>query len=169
MVRCLLPDSLPRIGHDSGWFWAAVLSLRLWRWARLPWADTQKGTDMAKLAKSAWDGSHVKSVTAWALTCGGIEAGRVVANWSDNPAGSVCTATVVFFSGKLQAISSTSGRAGGYGYCKFSSAVWDAIDRAKKADPRLDSIELTDFNGAGESAVCAWLESNGYKAIRVIG
>lgn len=37
---------LPRIEHGSGWFWAAAISLRLWRWARLLWADTQKGTRM---------------------------------------------------------------------------------------------------------------------------
>jgi hypothetical protein len=134
------------------------------------------------LARSAFDGSHVRSVTAWALTHPdhpGI-AGRIVANWSDNPNGSVCTATVAVFTGPLAFIPNTTGNAGGGGYCKFSAAVCDALWRARESSAtighldqaereKLDTLDGLTFNGAGESAVCAWFEKHGYQVVRVIG
>lgn len=114
-----------------------------------------------RLAKDAFDGRHVKSVTAWALMFEGEHAGRIVANWSDNPAGSVCTATVHLWGGPLEYLPSMSGKAGGYGYCKFSAAVYDALHRAS-------DVGQISMSGAGESAVIDWFESFGYKVARVI-
>lgn len=113
------------------------------------------------LSKDAFDGRHVKSVTAWAILHNGEMAGRIVANWSDNPAGSVCTATVHIWGGPLEYLPAMSGKAGGYGYCKFSAAVYDALNRA--AD-----VGQISMSGAGESAVSRWLESFGYTTARVI-
>lgn len=94
------------------------------------------------LAKSAFDTNHVKSVKVWALvhnitkSRNGVDlpAGRIVASYSDNPMGSVCTVTLHFFSGPLSIMPTTSGKAGGYGYDKFSAAVADALDRAYGLD-----------------------------------
>lgn len=73
-----------------------------------------------------------KSTTAWALLYEGKEAGRVIANWSDNPAGTVCSASVIVFHGPLAEYGfgyDTVGRAGGYGYDKLSQAVWQCFDK----------------------------------------
>lgn len=124
---------------------------------------------MSKLAKSAFDGSHVKSVSAYVLIHAdsdrpGKVAGRIVANYSDNPNGSVVTATVHVWDGPLAACPSTTGRAGGYGYDKMSAAVYDALDRAEwEGKPT-----VPHFNGAGMSEVTRWFESLGYVCAGVI-
>lgn len=110
--------------------------------------------------KSAFDCSHVKSVRAYAVLLNGTPAGRVVANWSDNPAGSVCTVTVGIWDGELKGMPSVTARAKGFGYCKFSAAFESAIQSA--------GVEIHDVHGAGESEVEKWLESHGYTAFRVI-
>lgn len=125
---------------------------------------------MASLARSAYDGSHVKGVSAYVLIHPdsdrrGKIAGRIVANHSDNPAGSVCTATVHVWSGPLEPMPATTGKAGGYGYDKLSAAVHDAISRANWTD----KPKIPDFAGAGMSAAARWFESFGYVCEGIIG
>jgi len=97
--------------------------------------------------KSAFDLKHVRSVIAAVLVYEGRMAGRVVVNCSDNPAGSVHTATVVIYEGPLALpgdnISATD-KAGGYGYCKTSSAVYGALLKLGLKDKL---IELSPGNG----------------------
>lgn len=88
------------------------------------------------MSKNFWDLKHVSSVTAIALLWEGKPAGKIVANWSDNPAGSVCTALVLIHEGPLASIvgdkfCGSIGKAGGYGYDKLSTAIEDALLRAK--------------------------------------
>ena len=80
--------------------------------------------------KQVNDLKHVKGTTATALLFNGKPAGRIIANWSDNPNGSVCTASVIIFAGSLEGLGldyTITGRAGGYGYDKLSQAVWQCF------------------------------------------
>ena len=60
--------------------------------------------------------------------------GRIIANHSDNPAGSVCTATVwapCMETGEgSQSRCCATGTAGGYGYDKLSAAIYEALGRS---------------------------------------
>ena len=104
--------------------------------------------------KTAYDLSHVKSVTAVALTFEGAYAGRIVANWSDNPMGSVCTATVSIWAGPFKDLPKKTAKAGGYGYDKLSQA--------------LSEVFGGDCPDAGRESVYAWLEKQGYGVMGVI-
>lgn len=81
--------------------------------------------------KSTLDLNHVKGVSAVALLKDGKVVGKIIANYSDNPNGSVCQATVWLWDrlddGSVARRSHGTGRAGGYGYDKFSAAVYDAL------------------------------------------
>lgn len=90
--------------------------------------------------KNIFDCKHVKHVKAVALLKNGEMVGRIVANWSDNPAGSVCAAQVMLWDWEVKKKRTVMlmdkptelsaimiGRAGGYGYDKFSSAVYQAL------------------------------------------
>ena len=94
--------------------------------------------------KNIFDYKHVKSVSAIALLKDGKSAGRIVCNWSDNPAGSVCTSQVMLWDGEISGKVRTRhvkteyhdfgqlpvvmlGKAGGYGYDKRSAAISAAI------------------------------------------
>lgn len=93
--------------------------------------------------KNIFDYQHVKSVSAVCLLKDGKQVGRIVANWSDNPNGSVCTAQVCLWDGVLsEQIKKRHvktdfldcelsvvmiGKAGGYGYDKLSSAIYEAL------------------------------------------
>ncbi len=135
------------------------------------------------MTRSAFDCKHVKSVRAWALlhtdaplaSYGPSErphtAGKVVADYSDCRTGSVCTVTVCVWAGPLDTMRAAveakrktfegmNGRAGGYGYCKFSAAFHDAV---KKVDP-----EIKGVSSAGDTAVRAYLEGLGYTVIEVL-
>ncbi len=109
--------------------------------------------------KSAYDMPHVKSVKAWAVMFSGEMAGRIVANYSDNPNGSVCTATVGFWNGPLKDTVASTGRAGGYGYDKFSAAVSSALNKIGVKN---------DVDGRGDSSVKSLIEKIGYSVIEVI-
>ncbi len=114
--------------------------------------------------RTAFDCKHVKSVHAWALlhpdAPNGRGAGRIVADFSDNPAGAVCTATVCVWAGPLAEMPASTGRAGGYGYCKFSAAVDEALCKAGQ--------DAGDMHGRGGSAIRKWFEARGYQCIEVI-
>lgn len=112
--------------------------------------------------RSAYDLKHVKSTTAWALLFQGEEAGRVVANWSDNPAGSVCTATLSIWKGPLAYHSDghLTASARGYGYDKLSQAVYYAL-KAGKFEPKT----VRPGNGQTRQEFEAW----GYQVVSVLG
>jgi len=105
-------------------------------------------------------------VTAWAILKDGKQAGKVIANWSDNPAGSVCSLAIIGFGEPGDHTISICngqvvGKARGYGYCKFSSAFASCL--------RLNGIETEErLGGVGEGACRAWLESEGYTVAEVI-
>lgn len=148
--------------------------------------------------RTAYDLSHVKSVTVWTILrpSGGLGfapetlerrrlengepipasiVGKIVANYSDNPNGSVCTATVSLYDryapagsiGNRPYTDSTgakhdsgdslkgTGSAGGYGYDKFSAAVADALTDAGQTD-------VVDVAGVGESAIRRYFAKHGY-------
>lgn len=123
-------------------------------------------TKTKQLSRTAFDCSHVKSVHAWALMhpdVPGNAAGRIVANFSDNPNGAVCTATVHVWRGPLAEMPSTTGTAGGYGYDKFSAAVSDALTRAGLTD-----ADAREMHGRGDGAIRQWFEARGYSVLSVI-
>lgn len=109
--------------------------------------------------KTAFEMPHVKAVKAWAMIFQGEMSGRIVANYSDNPNGSVCTATVGFWGGPLKDTNSSTGRAGGYGYDKFSAAVSYALNKIGVKN---------DVDGRGDSSVKSLLGHLGYSVIEVI-
>jgi len=95
------------------------------------------------MEKNIFDLKHVKSVSAIALLKDGKSAGRIICNWSNNPAGSVCTAQVMLWDNVisdqikekhlktefLDCMLPTTmiGKAGGYGYDKRSAAISAAL------------------------------------------
>lgn len=123
--------------------------------------------------KNIFDFKHVKGTRAVALLKAGELKGKIIANWSDNPAGSVCTAQVILFDretkkkrhvmlldkpAELSAL--MIGRAGGYGYDKFSSAVYEAL----KAGGLEKDIPVEPAGGAVRES----FEKAGYTYIEVI-
>jgi len=65
----------------------------------------------------------------------GEEAGKILAYYTDNPAGSVCHAKVIMYRvgdkilGREESDNDAEGRAGGYGYDKYSAAVADCLHK----------------------------------------
>ena len=89
------------------------------------------------MKKSIFDYKHVKNTTAVCLLNKktGCYCGRIIANWSDNPNGSVCTANIQLFINAPTARSkedfvNVQGKAGGYGYDKLSAAIDQALRKA---------------------------------------
>lgn len=134
--------------------------------------------------KSAFDCAHVKGVSAYVLLHPDRPdelAGRIVCNHSDNPAGSVCTATVHVWAGPLRGMSGATDRAGGYGYCKASAAICGAVRRGLGSpdshypdDLKAKCAEVLAndpprFDGAGISAAEKWFQAYGYRFLRVMG
>jgi len=121
--------------------------------------------------KNIYDYKHVKSVTGIALMYKGKHAGKIVCNWSDNRNGSVCTASVMIWNGPLEierkrkvelmgetkelTVQFNMAKAGGYGYCKFSQAVGEALGHS-------------ELNGCGESVVQKFFEENGYEYLSIV-
>lgn len=117
--------------------------------------------------KPIFDFKHVKGTTAICLLNKktGCYCGRIVANWSDNPNGTVCTAQVMLFIGAPTARSkedfvNVQGKAGGYGYDKLSSAIAQAL---RKADLH-DVIKVQGASGNQAEA----FEKAGFVYIQVI-
>lgn len=94
------------------------------------------------MTKTIFDYTHVKNTTAVTLLNAKTKeyCGRIVANWSNNPAGTVCTACVMLYgNGPSEAIKAVVdanqkamkgnfiGKAGGYGYDKLSSAIYSSL------------------------------------------
>lgn len=108
-----------------------------------------------------------KYTTAWALLFNGIPAGKLIANWSDNPNGTVCSATVYIWAGPLDLKTQTGkkkldfgniGKAAGYGYDKLSQAVWQCLDNAG-----IEPKKVQPANGLSRQEFEAW----GYEVIEV--
>ena len=124
--------------------------------------------------KNIFDYKHVKSTTAVCLLNAktGEYCGRIVANWSDNPSGSVCTAQVMIFgnepSEEIKATVDANqrackgpfiGKAGGYGYDKFSAAIYQSL----KAQNLSTLIKVESASGNQQNA----FEEAGFKYITI--
>lgn len=105
--------------------------------------------------------------TAWALLWDGKPAGKLIANWSKNRNGTVCSASVYIYNGPLDMKQapdipldfSNVGKAGGYGYDKLSQAVWQCLKNAGIAPKKVQPA-----NGMTREEFEAW----GYTVIEVI-
>jgi hypothetical protein len=73
--------------------------------------------------KNVYDMKNVKGTRAVALIYKGKFAGKLVANFSNNPNGRVCTALLAIWAGPLKREERKQARAGGYGYDKFGACV----------------------------------------------
>lgn len=109
-----------------------------------------------------------QNTTAWALLLDGKSAGKLIANWSDNPAGTVCSASVLIWSGPLDMKQQTGtkkldwgnvGKAGGYGYDKLSQAVWQCFDNAG-----IETKKVKPANGMTRQEFEAW----GYEVFEIL-
>lgn len=119
-------------------------------------------------AKSVFDMKHVKSVSAVCLLLNGRVAGRIVANWSDNPAGTVCTVRIGIQAGPFSEMPVVQARAGGFGYDKFSTACATALlSVLHKNNTELRKL-AEKMDGAGESRVAAFFQSFGYDYVSII-
>lgn len=130
--------------------------------------------------KNIFDYSHVKSVSA--ITLLDIKtrenAGKIIANWSDNPNGSVCTAQVIIYNEDNYGLTRKTaketysdgspmpqiaiGKAGGYGYDKLSSAIYAAMRKGFDW-----TFESPDFSGVGESGTRKFFESIGLQYVSI--
>jgi len=110
----------------------------------------------------------------------GEEAGKIIAYYSNNPAGSVCHAMVILYQHGLDIIrgadartlegkkrpESEEGRAGGYGYDKYSAAVSDSLHRQGLAGKHEDINAFTFGNGNSWSEDCAKIKADAIQAIK---
>lgn len=104
---------------------------------------------------------HPAGTTAKAIFYNSKFAGRLIANWSDNPAGTTCSASVIIFSGPLAELSHPKtgkkldygniGKAGGYGYDKLSQAVWQCFDNAG-----IETKRVKPANGQTDEEFISW-------------
>lgn len=105
--------------------------------------------------------THVSNVTAKALIFNGKPAGRIIANWSNNPNGSVCNASVIIWAGELANMKNEKtgkafdygniGKAGGYGYDKLSQAVWQVFNNVG-----IETKKVKPANGQTNEEFEAW-------------
>lgn len=114
--------------------------------------------------KSIFDYQHVKGTTAICLLNKETKeyCGRIVANWSDNPAGTVCTACVMLWGNSpvktIKDYSHAQGKAGGYGYDKLSQAIWSALKKMSIADKIKVDPASGNQQSAFEEAGFVWIE-----------
>jgi len=112
---------------------------------------------------------HCAGSTAKAILFEGKPAGRLIANWSDNPAGTVCSASVILWAGPLKDMKHPKtgkefnygnvGKAGGYGYDKLSQAVWQCFNNAG-----VEAKVVRPANGQTEEEFTAW----GYEIFTIL-
>jgi hypothetical protein len=103
----------------------------------------------------------------------GAECGKVLAYYTDNPAGSVCHACVILYPQgyKVIGIDSTDhakieGRAGGYGYDKYSAAVADSLQKQGLAGKHDEINAFTFGNGNTWSEDCQKIKADAVQAIK---
>ena len=97
----------------------------------------------------------VSRVAAYALMLDGDIVGRVIVAFPNDGAG-IVRASVAAFQGPLAAFDRMNGSAGGYGYDKRTTAVWDALNRAGVPN-------LRDFGGRGEGTMIEAFKELGYR------
>lgn len=130
--------------------------------------------------KNIFDYSHVKQVSCFVLSDKETKeiTGKIIANWSDNPNGSVCTAQVILFNNRKYGLEEKESKtrdgdyrpelaidkAGGCGYDKLSAAIWYAMKKGFKDF----GVGITGFDGRGESAVIAYFDSIGIHCYRLM-
>jgi hypothetical protein len=109
-----------------------------------------------------------QNTTAWALLYNGKPAGKLIANWSNNRAGTVCSASVYIYSGPLDLKDQTGdfkldfgtvGKAGGYGYDKLSQAVYQCFEKAG-----IETKKVRPANGLTREEFEAW----GYEVFEIL-
>jgi hypothetical protein len=106
-----------------------------------------------------------KNTTAWALLYDGKPAGKLIANWSDNRNGTVCSASVLIWSGPLDTKINEKfnwgivGKAGGYGYDKLSQAVWQCFEKSG-----IEAKVVRPANGRSRDEFEAW----GYEVVEIL-
>ena len=118
--------------------------------------------------KRVTDMKGPKNTTAWALLYNSAFAGKLIANWSDNRAGTVCSASLLIWNGPLSNEDKNKGlifdlgnigKAGGYGYDKLSQAVWQCFKNAN-----LETKKVKPGNGQTREEFEAW----GYVVCEII-
>jgi len=85
----------------------------------------------------------------------GAECGKVLAYYTDNPAGSVCHACVILYYHGWEVLGldtnidhpKIEGRAGGYGYDKYSAAVADSLRKQGLVGKHDEIYAFTFGNG----------------------
>jgi len=120
------------------------------------------------MSKNIFDYKHVKQVSCYSLqdkTTKDI-TGKIIANWSDNPNGAVCTAQVILWNSNNYNLTQCSGepiaigKAGGYGYDKLSAAIDAAMHKGFK--------DYTgNAAGRGESSIIEYFDSIGIICTRI--
>jgi hypothetical protein len=130
------------------------------------------------LSRSAYDllrKSNDPSV--WLLYLGDDpdHCGRIVTAYTVREApsgGYTCYATVYVDRGPLEFNETTTGKAGGGGYDKQSTAIADAFNRAlpDMVWPNGDNrpMPYPPFDGAGVSAMRRYLETFGYRVVQAL-
>lgn len=132
--------------------------------------------------KSIFDYKFVKSVSVAILVDKETKdvAGKIISNWSDNPAGTVCTSQVILWEPQKYGITpkrepyssrllegdydvSMIGKAGGYGYCKLSSSIATAINDNTHGD-----TPPAKFGGVGESGIRDYFDAIGLTYSQVL-
>lgn len=107
-----------------------------------------------------FDHPAVKRVSCWAILLEGEMQGKIIVAYPNDGAG-IVKAQVHAFKGPLAASEYVMrGQAGGYGYCKTSAAICDALNRAGRCDAR--------FDGRGEGEMVRYFEALGYQVISVL-
>lgn len=116
--------------------------------------------------KNVYDCDAVKHVSVMVLLKEGKSVGKIIAAWSKNRMGSVCTAQVFLYNDPRIRTDEDGisipliGKAGGYGYDKFSTAVAHAL-----AAGGMDKHIRVD---AGRGTVAHEFREAGYDVIEVI-
>jgi hypothetical protein len=108
----------------------------------------------------------------------GGEAGKILAYYSNNPAGSVCHASVILYNKGWQILETcnpslkrpenwnSEGKAGGYGYDKFSAAVSDSLHKMGLAGLHDGIKDFTFGNGNTWSEESQKIKADAIQAIK---
>jgi hypothetical protein len=102
----------------------------------------------------------VKRVSVYALMLEGDLVGRVIVAYPNDGAG-IVRASVAAWKGSLAGFDRMNGSAGGYGYDKRTTAVHDALYRAKVPG-------LVAFDGRGETCMEDAFKGMGYQLVSVL-
>jgi len=108
----------------------------------------------------------------------GGECGKILAYYSRNPAGSVCHASVILYNKGWEVLEkcnpkvkrpenwNSEGKAGGYGYDKFSAAVSSSLHKMNLAGNHDDIKDFTFGNGNSCSEESQKIHADAIQAIK---